>query len=77
MEVKGLRFISEAIWDRIISYTGAYLSGLLLFSLVYASFATGGGDNLLYIQIMKQGAPFVLLTVPAAYLVARSKGLLG
>ena len=72
-----MRFISEAIWDRIISYTGAYLSGLLLFSLVYASVVSGGGDNLLYIQIIKSGSPFVLLSVPAAYIVARSKGLLG
>lgn len=71
-----MRFINEAIWDRIISYTGAYLSVLLLFSLVYASVASGGGDNQLYMTILKTGSPFALLSVPAAYIVARAKGLL-
>ncbi|MDW7649951.1 MAG: hypothetical protein SCK29_06540 [Bacillota bacterium] len=71
-----MRFISEAIWDRIVSYTGAYLAGLLLFSLIYASIAGGGGDNLLYLRILKSFSPLALLSVPAAYIVAKSKGLL-
>lgn len=70
-----MRFISEAIWDRIMSYTGAYLSGLLLFSLIYASVVSGsGGDNMLYLQIIKSYSPLVLLSVPAAVIVTRIKG---
>jgi archaellum biogenesis protein FlaJ (TadC family) len=76
VEVIALRFISEAIWDRIVSYSGAYLAGLLLFSLIYASAVSGGGDNTLYIKIIRNFAPLVLLSAPAAYIVAKTKGLL-
>jgi hypothetical protein len=77
LEVIALRFIAEAVWDRIVSYSGAYLAGLLVFSLVYASAASGGGDNTLYLRILKTFSPYVLLSVPAAYAVAKMKGLLG
>lgn len=68
-----MRFISEAIWDRIVSYTGAYLSGLLLFSLIYASVVSGGGDNLLYLNIIKSALPLNLLVIPAAVIVTHLK----
>lgn len=68
-----MRFISEAVWDRIVSYTGIYLSGLLLFSLVYASVVSGGGDNLLYLQVIKSALPYNLLVIPAAVIVTRLK----
>ncbi|EEG76870.1 hypothetical protein [Dethiobacter alkaliphilus] len=71
-----MRFISEPVWDRIVSYTGAYLAGLLLFSLVYASTVSGGGDNQLYMTILRNFSPLALLSVPAAYIVCRVKGLL-
>jgi ABC-type nitrate/sulfonate/bicarbonate transport system substrate-binding protein len=76
MEVTILPFIPEAVWDRIVSYSGAYLAALLLFSLVYSSAVSGGGDNTLYMTIIKRYAPLVLLTIPAAYIVAKKKGYL-
>ena len=69
-----MRFISEPVLDRIISYTGAYLAGLLLFALVYAS--RGGGDNDLLNAIILNFSPLALISIPAAFLVARKKGLL-
>ena len=75
MEVNYLRFIHEAIWDRIVSYSGGYLAGLLLVSLIIASLG-GGGDNTLLNKLLLTYSPLTVLTIPAAYIVAKKKGLL-
>lgn len=65
-----MKLSREKVLDRFISYTGIYLSSLLLFSLVYASKVSGGDGTQTHTQIalLKRTVPFFLLTFPIAYL---------